>query len=150
MRSLAPSRGFQAILSGAEEQKTATFQRLVLRLAQEMGNSESFQERQSRQSKWAHLGKFATQQRHEQLTRKPSLFFLPPCRRRERSPGAFCGRQPDIASGSKGIQALKPVCERGRRSVHGNVRVPSAPSQRVHRVPERGRCHGEQSIAMLW
>lgn len=87
---------------------------------------------------------FATLQRekHDQLTGKEPFFFLSPRWRGQRCPGPVVrGRQPDIAPRSKRVQVLKSSHEGGRRGVHGNIGISPTPSQRVHRVAERGRRH---------
>lgn len=84
------------------------------------------------------------------LTRKPPFFLLPPCGRRERgSRVRLCDGESHIATVSKRIVALQPAQQRGRRGVHG-FRLSPAPSQRVHRVPERGGRHGECSDWLEW
>jgi hypothetical protein len=79
------------------------------------------------------------------LTCKPPFFLLPPCGRWERGPRiCLCDGESHIATVSKRIVALQPAQQRGRGGVHG-FRLSPAPSQRVHRVPERGGSHSESS-----
>ena len=78
------------------------------------------------------------------LTRKPAFLFLSSCRCWQGRPRALCRRQPNIATGTKRVERLKPVqngC--GWRGVHGDVWISPAPPQRVHRVSKRGGRHLE-------